>query len=219
MRQNEEGGKNMKILKYLLTISLFLLIGGCAKPPAIVADPEDHVSGTKRLMIVAAVIGADVIESTDAYNAMTYRSFNFVSPYWNGEKERTYLQTKIEESGLSSLKTADGVIVVGKVYCCGGPYEFINRVFAFAPNSMDIHVRDNVEVTIGNESKKSLNRVTKIVEKHSDPATYHCYWLPAYKNLWNRIIYCDEMKAEGWEEHKNWLSEYDHTWIKSPEIK
>lgn len=209
----------MSILKLLLLVLPFVLIYGCAKPPAIVVDPEAHSAGSKRLMIVTAVFDGDTMENTDAYTEAMHKSFNFVSPYWNGEKERTYLQTKIEESGLSSLKTADGVIVVGKVYCCGGPYEFINRVFAFAPNSMNIQVRDNVEVTIGDESKKSLNRVTKIVEKHSDPATYHCYWLPAYKNLWNRIIYCDEMKAEGWEEHKNWLSEYDHTWIKSPEIK
>lgn len=206
------------VLKFWFTVLVLVLISGCAKSPAIVADPEGNRAGSSRLMQIFAIVDGETLDDPERYAQMIHRSFDFVSPSWDGEKERNYLQKRIRDSNISDLKSAGGVLLIGIVYCCGGPYEFIDRMYAYAPLSMELKQYDTVEVKIGDEDANRLNTVTKVVHRFNVPP-YNCRWTPNNTQLWNRIFYCDGMENEGWVEHKNWLSEYDHTWLKGSEAQ
>jgi hypothetical protein len=111
-------------------------------------------------------------------------------------------------SGIRDADLRDESVARGRLYCCGGPNL---DLWFYVPHGMDVGVGDIVEVKMGrqadNQDRGMVNVATQVSHKRVD-AEKHCRWDPPNERLWMRILYCDWMEKEGWEEqgglNKTW---------------
>ncbi|TCJ12838.1 hypothetical protein EZJ19_11405 [Parasulfuritortus cantonensis] len=204
----------------ILLIVLGLALAGCASQrPSVLRDLDRNPPGTLRLMQVRAIADKDALAADDAYARLIRSSFQFISPFWKADEERQGIFAELHGAGLSDADLAQGAVAIGNVYCCGGPYEFIYRVFAYLPATVEVHEYDTVEVRLGREPGKAgaaeANRVTRRVHRYKQPP-YNCAWQPDNPQYWTRILYCDGLKEDGWALYRPLWREYGHTWRKLP---
>lgn len=104
-------------------------------------------------------------------------------------------------SGVSDAEIRAGGVGAGKAYCCWGPNERENAVFFFVPKDLTVDVGDIVELRMGrrpdNNGSGNVNVATRIRQK-AGVVNGPCRWDPPREGLWNKVLYCDWMKAEGW---------------------
>ena len=133
-------------------------------------------------------------------------------------KKEKWLYDILTACGVKDEDIRDGSVVLGRIYCCGGPNEGPTAMLIYVPPAMQVELGDIVEVLVGSESSKTdpgkLNTLTKIRQKASE-SNGPCRWDPPDDRKWARILYADWMKQEGWV-HKGGLYP---AWYKPPADK
>ncbi|MGH7180960.1 MAG: hypothetical protein ACREJN_03165 [Nitrospiraceae bacterium] len=137
-------------------------------------------------------------------------------------REEIVAQTKfyqaLQSAGISPQDIQNGSVGIGRVYCCGGPntVETDNIQFFYIPPGYQVEHGDVVELRVGTEPDENgpgqLNTVIKV--RHTQGMKSEaCHWLPDNPRLWMRVIYCDWMAAEGWQQggelHPVWYKPAD----------
>lgn len=107
-------------------------------------------------------------------------------------------------SGMSETTIREGAVGAGRAYCCWGPNERENAIFFFVPKGVTLDAGDIVEVRMGRppggNDSGTVNMATIVRQKRGDP-NGQCRWDPPRDGLWNKVLYCDWMKDEGWVRH------------------
>jgi hypothetical protein len=132
----------------------------------------------------------------------------------------------LRDSGISDSRIRSGSVAAGRVYCCGSATETENSLAIFVPPEVSVQPGDIVELEMGQAPTRSapgaINTAIRVREKRvgegspswgrpsREGAGHACKWVPDNPMLWNRVLYCDWMKAEGWIEYrattwKTWL--------------
>jgi hypothetical protein len=118
--------------------------------------------------------------------------------------------------GIQRKNITDNLIGSGHVFCCGGPNEQDQAIWFYIPQSIPVGIRDIVEIRSGPEVRSGNNvpappnTVTRVIQKPSDKVR-HCRWVPEDERLWARVLYCDWMKSEGWEQQSGLFN----VWVKT----
>lgn len=203
-------------INYIVLISIFLV--GCSTAQVTIQrDEESNIFpnkiplGSIRVMQVLSVARVDILMDPARYAKFIRNTFGFISPYWSANDERQSLYKELSIAVTKNSKYKDGYLVVGRVYCCGGVTETVNRQYAFSTNSLPVKRNEFVEVRFGYGKPGEVNTITRVVKE--------CYWVPRNPRLWVRIPYCTWMKKEGWIEVRSMLTSSNHAWIKIPAKK
>ncbi|MFZ1909988.1 MAG: hypothetical protein WAU52_12990 [Burkholderiales bacterium] len=167
----------------IVTPSIALLVG-CASR-TLTGDSEDLPAGALRVMQVTGVAYAAVLNDASAV-----------------------LRGELAAARGTEWPLSDGQLVAGRVYCCGGPDEFVTGKYLFAPRTIQIKKSDFVEVRFGRSASGDMNLVTRAVSG--------CGWVPRDPKLWVRVPSCDWMPGEGWIEKRSILTSQNHARIKLP---
>jgi hypothetical protein len=172
----------------------FAMLSGCASNASLRVYPDDVPAGSLRL-VQAIQVGTrqDTVNVKEWYEA-------------------------ILASGINDSEIVDGSVVVGRVWCCGGPVETTDRQAFYVPKGLIVKPLDIVEIRAGQDpARKSPARVniaTRVVQTAESKDTT-CRWVPPNPRLWMRVLYCDWMEKEGWIELDETLK---HTWYKPPTV-
>jgi len=192
---------------------ILLLAAGCSTQELTMRkDQESNVFPNKiplasyRVMQVLDVGPTDVLTDPERYARFIHNATGFISPYWNATNESRALHSELS-SALPAAQVAAGLLVVGRVYCCGGVQETVTRQYAFSPAALPVRKNDFVEVRFADDTPAAVNTVTRIVSQ--------CGWVPRDPRSWVRIPYCAWMKEEAWTEVSSMLTASHHAWLKA----
>jgi len=107
----------------------------------------------------------------------------------------------LDDAGISDADLGDGRVVSARVYCCGGPNEESEAIWAYVPTSIEVVVGDVIEVRMGDPkatgSLAEINLVLRIRAK-PDELPAKCHWDPPDEGKWARNLYCEGIEQEGW---------------------
>ena len=117
-------------------------------------------------------------------------------------------------AGLSDQDIQNGSFGAGRVFCCGGKgtVETEERAYFYIPPGHQVEYGDVVEFIVGKvpdgDGPAVLNTLVKVRHKKGMESGA-CRWLPdSPPGLWMRVIYCDWMAHEGWQQggtfHPEW---------------
>jgi hypothetical protein len=117
-------------------------------------------------------------------------------------------------AGVSDQDIQNGSVIVGRVFCCGGAIENDLPAVVYVPSGHQVELGDVVEFRVGKEPDGDgaavLNTLVKVRHKKGMESGV-CQWLPDKPpGLWMRVIYCDWMAHEGWQQR----SSYNPEWYK-----
>ena len=130
------------------------------------------------------------------------------------------LYEAVRTTGIEDADIVDGTAVAARIFCCGGitkelSAEVRNSLFLYVPKGLDVGLGDIVEFRVGHPAEGGspavMNSVTRIVQK-SGKDDGKCWWDPKNDRLWQRILYCEWMPAEGWVKHDGMAP----AWFKPP---
>jgi hypothetical protein len=173
-------------IEALLICAMGLFVAACAAGPSRVYPPIDQDAGSLRVAEVMAVATAEEIRAS-------------------GEHYQNLLAAGIKDADLR-----DGSLVTTRVYCCGGSIESSSGPWVYVPPDITAAVGDVIEIRMGRSPSKNLpGQVNTAVSIRSRGIPNEsCQWVPDNPALWMRVIYCDWMFKEGWQErgglYKTW---------------
>lgn len=170
--------------------------------------PNKIPLGALRVMQVLNVEKVDVLKDPIRYEQFLRSAMGFISPYWNARDESQSLSRELSATMMPDSIIESGYLVVGRVYCCGGVQETVNRQYAFSPASLPVNKDAFVEVRFGHNKPGEINMITRTVND--------CNWVPRDPRLWVRIPYCNWMKGDEWMEVSSMITSSNHAWIKAP---
>lgn len=199
---------SITLLFAVYSLTLGPILSGCASaPPVIYPHTSDH-SGTLRV--------AEIMELQSGKELLEFKA---------GKEFSEMVLEALKHSGLSESEIRQGVLAVAREYCCGGPAEARNVVLLFVPQELSVEPGDIVEVRMGKvpaRGKRGRANIAGGVREKRDGsqlptwgsspsrANRSCRWVPENPDLWNRVLYCDWMKEEGWIEYTGFWN----TWMK-----
>jgi hypothetical protein len=184
-----------KASSVLAVTTLILLLSGCATG----GSPRIYYSGTP------------------------HKSHQVAEVIKLASREEIVAGPKVYQSvlaaGLSDQDIQNGSFGVGRVFCCGGKgtVETEERAYFYIPPGHKVDSGDVVEFRVGKDADgdgpAQLNTVVRVRHK-STAVPEHCRWLPDQpQGLWMRVIYCDWMANEGWQQggtfHPEWYKSAD----------
>lgn len=182
-----------RFLHKCLVLGLVTLFAGCAHVASLDVYPDEVPPESLRLVQVMIVGTRSDIESVKEWHAA------------------------LLQSGIPDSDIRDGSMAVGRIFCCGGPPETLNKQAFYIPPGLSVIPLDVVEIRAGREPVKGdpgqVNVATRVVQGANDASTT-CRWEPQQPpGLWMRVLYCDWMRQEGWIELETLVW---HTWFKPP---
>lgn len=114
-----------------------------------------------------------------------------------GEQRQLLMDAGIPDAGLGDKR-----VVSARVYCCGGPNEESEAIWAYVPTSIDVVVGDVIEVRMGdskaNHGNLALVSVVLKVRATPDEVPGKCHWDPPDEGKWARNLFCEGIEQEGW---------------------
>lgn len=114
----------------------------------------------------------------------------------------------LRKAGGNLDRVGGRTFALGRVQCCGGPNERETAIAFFVPDNVDANVGDVIEVRSGGaRSSGTINVAVRVRERSGGT---RCRWVPEDRRLWTRILYCDGLEHEGWEEQTGFW----HFWIR-----
>lgn len=117
-------------------------------------------------------------------------------------------------AGIPDAQLGDGRLAIARVYCCGGPAEESDALWAFVPPDTIVGVGDVVEIRMGrNPDDRDLGTVNTVVGLRQlgvMTADGSCQWLPDDPDLQKRTLYCNNIEIEGWIQQKGYLRDMWH---------
>jgi hypothetical protein len=106
--------------------------------------------------------------------------------------------------GVADSALVDGSLIVGRIYCCGGPNEAGTAAWVFVPPGVQLALGDIIEVRMGRSpaggGTGAVNTALRVRQKAGERGA--CRWIPDNPALWTRYIYCHWMEQEGWQERQ-----------------
>jgi|GEM_PF-1138195 len=105
------------------------------------------------------------------------------------------------EAGIAERDLGGGRVVSTRVYCCGGPNEESEALWAYVPPAIDLAVGDVVEMRMGDPAVKGrLEGVNVVLAIAATAAEVpgRCRWVPPDETKWVRVLYCDGIESKGW---------------------
>ncbi|MGA7983758.1 MAG: hypothetical protein WCA01_01105 [Burkholderiales bacterium] len=105
------------------------------------------------------------------------------------------LHEAIKKAGGDLEKVGNSSFAAGRVQCCGGPNERETAIAFFIPEGITTQLDDVVEIRSGGSKESGVINVVTRVRDGSK-----CRWVPEDPRLWRRVLYCDGLKDEGWEQ-------------------
>lgn len=170
-------GKPSGVHGALWLILLLAPLAVLAKPPSRLLPHFAADAGTHRLAQVAEVATRhDIVTMGSNYEVL-------------------------RAAGIPDDKLSDGSVVSARVYCCGGPNEKGEAIWAYVPAGITPAVGDVIDVRMGDSkaagSTLAVNTVWGI-RATRDQVPGRCHWDPPDEYKWVRILYCDGIEQEGW---------------------
>jgi uncharacterized protein YodC (DUF2158 family) len=108
------------------------------------------------------------------------------------------LHEPITKAGSDIEKVGNKSFAVGRVQCCGGANERETAIAFFIPDSLVTELGDVVEIRAGGPRESGIINVATQVRDGS--AGSKCRWVPEDPRLWRRVLYCDGLKEQGWQQ-------------------
>ncbi|MBS0578895.1 MAG: sel1 repeat family protein [Proteobacteria bacterium] len=106
------------------------------------------------------------------------------------------------DAGIADADLGDNRVVSARVYCCGGPNEEGEAIWAWVPPSIDTVVGDVIEVRMGDPKAKhgTVALINMVLDVRATPGEIpgKCHWDPPDEGKWARNLYCEGIEQEGW---------------------
>lgn len=106
------------------------------------------------------------------------------------------------DAGIPDEDLGDNRVVSARVYCCGGPNEESEAIWAYVPPSINVGVGDVIEVRMGdskaNHGNLALVNVAREVRATQDEVPGKCHWDPPDERMRARNLFCEGIEQEGW---------------------
>ena len=119
----------------------------------------------------------------------------------------TTLVETLELSGIQQVDIKDNRVASGRIFCCGGTNETDYAIWFYVPEGSDVILEEVVEIEMGaivhsGDPMRAPPNTFRKVRAHKDQLGSQCKWTPEKPNLWGRVLYCDWMEEEGWEQQE-----------------
>jgi len=108
-------------------------------------------------------------------------------------------------TGIPDSEITDGSLVAVALYCCNPKIAENLSIWAYVPARLRVEREDLVEVRMGRAPDKNgdrgvVNAVWSLRQKSADAAGGSCRWTPDDPGLWMRVVHCEGMEAQGWQQ-------------------
>lgn len=108
-------------------------------------------------------------------------------------------------TGIADADITDGRLVVVALYCCNPKIAENLSIWAYVPAPLTVEREDLIEVRMGRAPNKDgdrgvVNAVWALRQKSADAAGGSCRWTPDDPGLWMRVVHCEGMEEQGWQQ-------------------
>lgn len=159
------------------------------------------------LCLVSVASGTD---QKKGYESGTLRAAGVVHVATRDELVGTSYYKDLVAHGVEEAAIVDGILVVGRMFCCRDNLKASAPVYLFNPRAIMVAPGDIIEFQIGEVGKEvqgtaaEFNIVTRVLQQ-ADQADGKCWWEPKDDRMWMRFIVCEWMPEQGWIKQSSFL--------------